>query len=482
MIQKTLPNGETVTAYPMTIPQQFMFVCSMQYGQDALINNIGSGYYWKGEMDFDIMKKSVYEAIGRCDTMRLRFTPDETYKVLQYITEKSEMEIETLDMSGVSLEEAHEKLKEITHGPVPMFHCELHKIWLVKLSDGYNGLLFKLQHLAMDAYSTKIFLKDIMEIYLHYVQGKAYPKPMRPYVPALLKELAYMKSEQYEADKKYWYDSLAKTSEPVFTDYLLDSRLKKQRETYPDRRYCDIHSGSPEAGLEIYDLTAEETEKVFEMCEKNGLSVCATLSMAIRTALSVFNDNEEDVSFKMIVNRRGNLAEKKSGGIRINFFPMRSIVSPETSFKAAIEEIEAVQNEIYSHCSLGFWEMLALRHQSMPKTALPDSTYDSVGFSYQPLMIIPNIDEQTAKTAKGVWYNNGASMIPLYITARHRAEDGGLEFVFEYRKTPDPTYDLKVFFRVLHDALMLGAENPAMKVGDLLDKAAITDEERNGKS
>ena len=58
----------------------------------------------------------------------------------------------------------------------------------------------------MDAYSTKIFLKDIMEIYLHYVKGTAYPKPMRPYVPALLKELAYMKSEQYEADKKYWYD------------------------------------------------------------------------------------------------------------------------------------------------------------------------------------------------------------------------------------------------------------------------------------
>ena len=217
------------------------------------------------------------------------------------------------------------------------------------------------------------------------------------------------------------------------------------------------------------------------MCEKNGLSVCATLSMALRTALSVFNDNEQDVSFKMIVNRRGNLSEKKSGGIRINFFPMRSIVSPEVSFKTAIEEIEQVQNEIYSHCNLGFWEMLALRHQSMPKTALPDSTYDSVGFSYQPLMIIPNLDEETARTAKGVWYNNGASMIPLYITARHRAEDGGLEFVFEYRKTPDPTYDLTVFFRVLHDALMLGTEDPEIKVGDILDKAAITDEERNGK-
>ena len=157
MIEKLLPDGKTVAAYPLTIPQQFMLGCSLQYGQGYLINNIGSGYYWQGEMDFDIMKKSVYEAIGRCDTMRLRFTRDEKFKVLQYVTPETELEIETLDLSGISLEEAHEKLKEITHGPVPMFDCELHMIKLVRLAHGYNGLLFKLQHLAMDAYSTKVF-------------------------------------------------------------------------------------------------------------------------------------------------------------------------------------------------------------------------------------------------------------------------------------------------------------------------------------
>ena len=481
MIEKLLPDGKTVTAYPLTIPQQFMLGCSLQYGQGYLINNIGSGYYWQGEMDFDVMKKSVYEAIGRCDTMRLRFTRDEKFKVLQYVTPDTQLEIETLDLSDISLEEAHEKLKEITHGPVPMFDCELHMIKLVKLAQGYNGLLFKLQHLAMDAYSTKVFLKDIMEIYLHYIKGTPYPKPMRPYAPAVMTELSYMKSQQYEVDKKYWYDSLATTSEPIFTDYLLDSRLKKQREKIPGCRYCDIHSGSPEAGLEIFDFSAQETQQITDMCEQRGLSVCAVLSMGIRTALSVFNDNEQDVSFKMIVNRRGNLAEKKSGGIRINFFPMRSIISPETSFSQAVNEIANIQNEIYSHCSLSFMEMLALRHKSMPDTALADSTYDSVGFSYQPLMIIPNLDEHTAKTAKGVWYNNGASMIPLYITARHRAADGGLEFVFEYRKTPDPSYDLQVFFKKLHDSLMLGAANPDITVGEILKSVAVTSQERNGK-
>jgi len=478
MIQKTLPSGEVVTAYPIATPQQFMYFMSLQYGVGYPINNIGAGYYWQGGMDFDVMRESIYEAIDRCDTMRLRFTPDEQYKVLQYIVPKTEMVIDTLDLSDMPLEKAHEKLKEISHGPIPMFHCELHKISLVKLAEGYNGIFLKLQHLAMDAYSTKVFLTDIMEIYLHKTQGRAYPKPMRPYLPVLMKEFAYLKSEQYQIDRQYWHDSLAKASEPIYTDYMLDNRLKKQRVEHPEHRFADIHGGSPDADVIIFDMSAEETQKVLDMCDREELSVCAVLSMGVRTALSVFNDNEEDVSFKMIVNRRGSIAEKKSGGIRINFFPMRSIISPDKTFKQAVEEIEAVQSEMYQHCDLSFMEMLQVRHVSMPADAKGDSTYDSVGLSYQPHMVIPNVDEETARTAKSVWYNNGASMIPLYLTVRHRANDGGFEFVFEYKKDPDPRKDINVFYKKLHETLIMGAENVNIKVGEILEKTAVTKEER----
>lgn len=481
LIEKTLPNGKTVTAFPLSTPQQFMYFMSLQYGAGSLINNIGAGYYFKDEMDFDLMRQSVYEAIARCDTMRLRFIPDEQYKVLQYVLDETELEVETLDLSDISLEEAHKRLKEIAHGPVPMFGCELHKIILVKLSEGYNGIFLKLQHLAMDAYSTKVFIIDCMELYLNKIVNRPYPKPMRPYIPTLLTEFAYLKSEQYALDKKYWYESLANSTEPIFTDYMLDSRLKKQRIEHPEHRFADIHSGSPEANVLIFDMTAQETEKVLKMCDEQSLSVCATLSMGVRTALSVFNDNEEDVSFKMIVNRRGTIAEKKSGGIRINFFPMRSIISPDKTFKQAVEIIEAVQNDMYRHCSLSFAEMLAERHKSMPKDAKADSTYDSVGFSYQPLLTVPNKNKEIEKTAQSYWYNNGASMIPLYLTVRHRASDNGFEFVFEYRKEPDPSYDLGILFKKLRQTLLLGVQNPEITVGEILQKAAVTAQERERK-
>ncbi len=480
MIEKTLKNGEKVNAFPISASQNMMYLLSILYGAGYPINNIGSGYYWKGEMDFGVMEESIYEAIGRCDTMRLRFTRQSKLKILQYVTEKSEIKVETWDLSDLTMDEAHEKLKKFSRQLIPYMECELHKIALVKMPEGYNGIFMRLQHLAMDAYSAKIFLTDILEIYLHKTKGTAYPKPMREYIPVLEKELAYKESEKYENDKQYWFDSLAKTTEPIFTDYMIDNRLKHQQVKNPSQRYANIHSGTPDANTLIFDISKEDTDKIMALCAERGLSIFAVLSMGMRTALSAFNDNVEDVSFKMIINRRGTIAEKKSGGLRINFLPMRSIISPDKTFTEGVNHISDVQNEMYVHCDLSFMETLKLRHQSMPKEAKSDSTYDSVGFSYQPLMTMPSIDEEMAKTAHSVWYNNGATMIPLYVTVKHRADDGGLQFIFEYRQEPDATFDLTVLYKKIHESLVLGAENPDITVGEILEKIKLTDEEKKG--
>ena len=480
MVEKTLKNGEKVNAYPLSASQNMMYLLSVIYGAGYPVNNIGSGYYWKGEMNFEIMKEAVHEAVERCDTMRLRFTKEAKLKLLQYVTVKSELEVEFFDLSGMTMNEAHSKLETISRKLIPYLECEIHKIALVKLPDGYNGIFMRLQHLAMDAYSAKIFLTDILEIYTHKLKGTSYPKPMRPYIPVLEKELQYKETEKYEADKQYWFDSLAKTTEPIFTDYLIDNRLKKQQLKNPGQRYANIHSGTPDASTLKFDMTADETEKIMKLCDEKGLSIFAVLSMGVRTALSVFNDNTEDVSFKMIINRRGSVAEKKSGGIRINFLPMRSIISPNQTFTQAITHISDVQNEMYTHCDLSFMETLKLRHKSMPKKAKSDSTYDSVGFSYQPLMTMPSVDDEMSKSAYSVWYNNGATMIPLYLTVKHRAADGGLEFIIEHRQEPDAVYDLSVLYKKIYQSLMLGVENPDITVGEILEKIKLTEEEKKG--
>ena len=93
MIEKTLSNGQTVKAYPISNSQKMMFLMSLKYGSGYPVNNIGCGYYWQGELNVDVMKESIYEAIARCDTMRLRFTRRPFKKVYQYLADKHEIEI-----------------------------------------------------------------------------------------------------------------------------------------------------------------------------------------------------------------------------------------------------------------------------------------------------------------------------------------------------------------------------------------------------
>ena len=482
MTEIRLKSGKTVKAYPLTGSQNMMYLMSLKYGSGYPVNNIGCGYYWQGEYDKGEMKAAIYEAIRRCDTMRLRFVMGKKLQLHQYVTEKSELLIEEWDYGHMTVEEAQEKLTAYSRSNIPMFNCEIHKIILIKFKDGYHGIFMRIHHLAMDAYSIKVFINDIIEIYKHRTQGTAYPKPMREYIPVLEKELAYEDSEQCQIDKQYWFDSLAKATEPIFTDFMLESRLKAQQLKKPNQRFADIHSGLPDADTISFSMSAGDSEKLLKLCAEKNLSVFSLVSMGVRTALSCFNDNQEDVSFKMIINRRGTIAEKKSGGLRINFLPMRSIVKPEMTFTEGVNIISQVQNEMYLHSTLSFLGMLKERHKSMSKDAKFDSTYDSFGLSYQPMMKMAAINEETAKSVKSIWYNNGAIMIPLYVTVRHRANDGGFDFIFEYRREQNAEYDLTVLFSKIEKTLLIGAENPDITVGEILKKIEVTKDERRGNT
>lgn len=481
MTEIKLKNGETVKAYPLTGSQNMMYLMSLKYGSGYPVNNIGCGYYWQGDYDKGEMKASIYEAIRRCDTMRLRFVMGKKLQLHQYVTEKSELLIDEWDYSDMTVEEAQDKLTAYSRSNTPMFNCEIHKIILIKFKDGYHGIFMRIHHLAMDAYSLKVFINDIIEIYKHRTQRTAYPKPMREYIPVLEKELEYETSEQCEADKQYWFDSLAKATEPIFTDFMLESRLKAQQIKKPEQRFADIHSGLPDADTIRFSMNADSSERLISLCNERNLSAFSLISMGVRTALSCFNDNQEDVSFKMIINRRGTIAEKKSGGLRINFLPMRSIIKPEMTFVDGVNVISQVQNEMYLHSKLSFLGMLKERHKSMSKDAKFDSTYDSFGLSYQPMMKMTAINDEMAKTVKSIWYNNGAIMIPLYVTVCHRAVDGGFDFIFEYRREQEAEYDLTVLYSKIEKALMSFAENPDITVGEILNNIAVTQEERNGK-
>lgn len=466
-----LKNGNKVQAYPLIPAQHLMYYLSKHHSTDAPVLNIVTGYYWQGEFDTELMKEALYEAMDRCDAIRLRFAMGRFKKVYQYLAEKHEIQIIEEDLSAMKWDEAHEFLKERSHSIIDMFEKPVNEIRIIHLENGYNGIYMKLHHLAFDGYSSKLFLSDALSIYLHKKHGTAYPKPMRRYLDMVEKELEYKKSEQHKKDKEFWKGTIKNTSEPIYTDYVRPSRLLEQRieKKKPDLRKAEVLDGdNPASRTFKFSLDAETSEKFMKMCAERGLSVPCALMMGMRTALSSFNSDEKDISYKVMVNRRATLLDKKAGGVRMHFYSMRNIVEPEMTFAEAVRVIEKAQNEVFEHSNISPMEAVILRHLAM-KTGTR-YTYECITFSYHPHFPMPYYGEEMKNSSRGFWYNNDASVQPLYLTVMHRSYDNGLDFNFEYRIVNNPGEELIHFNNKMIDTLLLGIENPDVKVSEILDR------------
>lgn len=465
-----LSNGKKVEAYPLIPAQHLMLYLSEHHSTDAPVLNIVTGYYWQGEFDTAIMKEALYEAVERCDAMRIRFKKG-FRKTYQYLADKAEIEITEEDLSAMKWDDAHEFIKQRSHSIIDMYEKPVNEIKIMHLENDYHGIYMKLHHLAFDGYSSKAFLADAISIYLNKKYGTAYPKPMRKYLDMVEKELQYSGSEQHKKDKEYWKGTIKNFAEPIYTDYVRPSRLKEQRieKKKPNLRKAEVLDGdNPSSRTLKFSLDAETSARLMQLAAERSLSLPCMLMMGMRTALSSFNDDEKDISYKLMVNRRATLLDKKAGGVRMHFYSMRNIVEPEMTFEQAVRVIEKSQNEIFEHSNISPMEAVILRHLAMKSSTR--YTYECITFSYHPHFQMPYYGEDMKNSSRGFWYNNDASVQPLYLTVMHRSYDNGLDFNFEYRICNNPGAELLHFYDKLHDTLMLGLENPDITVKEILDK------------
>ena len=83
--------------YPLTSAQKLHFYC-LKYCPKKQVLNIGSSLTIQVDLDWDVLKSCIQEAIARCDTMRLRFTHDKEGNIYQYVVKEETKEIEHLTL------------------------------------------------------------------------------------------------------------------------------------------------------------------------------------------------------------------------------------------------------------------------------------------------------------------------------------------------------------------------------------------------
>lgn len=453
--------------YPLTVAQKFHFYY-LEYCPKKEVVNIGTSLTIEYEINMDVLKQSIYKAYERSEAMRLRFAYDKKEEQwYQYVVEKEERDIEYVDFSGKSMEEAEGIMKKWTEVPFEREDSPMNRVVMIKTPDGNQGVYLLADHLTLDAQSLICFLRDIIEIYCSTMyEGVEYPSEMRSYIEQLEKDLAYEAgSKAQQRDREYFYKLIGQ-SEPIYNGIDGPAALERERKTNPNARAAQFISRNVDAELDIFHLEEEPTTRLMKFCEEQHISLQCLLIMGIRTYLQKMNGND-DVSFNVAYARRATLAEKKSGGTRIHSFPFRTIISEDKTFLEGIHIIRDGQNETFRHTNFDPVEYFAYRRKLYPIEQ--GRGYEPMSLTYQPLTLkdkgLTQLGDIKYKTK---WYPNGATTQAMYLTVMHRPDDNGLDFNFEHQVEAITREKLEYFYYYMCKIMFKGIENPNLKIGDII--------------
>lgn len=453
--------------YPLTVAQKFHFYY-MEYCPKKEVVNVGTSLTIEYELDIDVLRQAIYKAYERCESMRLRFAYDKKEKQwYQYVVDKEEREIEYVDFSGKSMEEAEAVMHEWTAVPLKREDSPMNRIVIIRTPDGNQGIYLLADHFTLDAQSLICFMKDVIEIYCNAMyEGVEYPKDMRSYIEQLEKDLAYEAgSKAQQRDREYFY-KLIEQSEPIYNGIDGPKALLEERKKNPKARAALFISKNVESALDIFHLEEEPTTRLMTFCKNNNISLQCLLIMGIRTYLQKMNGND-DVSINVAYARRATLLEKKSGGTRIHSFPFRTIISEDTTFLEGIKIIRDLQNETFRHTDFNPVEYFAYRSKLYPVE--PGRTYEPMSLTYQPMTLKEKgLDKLGDIKYKTKWYPNGATTQAMYLTVMHRPDDNGLDFNFEHQVEAISKETLEYFYYYMCKIMFKGIERPNLKIGDII--------------
>jgi hypothetical protein len=462
-------DGVKRECYPLAPAQKMHFFTVMACGKPQVLN-IGSGLYIQIDIDFDILKDAIFTAYQRHECSRLRFHQEDDKSLWQYVVPDVPQDIELHDYRHWNEEDIHKKLTEYTKIPFNMYDSQLNRIIMIQFPDGYNGLYINVQHMTMDSSSLFLFLKDIIEIYCakRYPEQVEFPEEMSSYIECLKKDLQYPESKAFQRDKKYW-EQVLQEPEPMYTDFAGMGRIIRARldSGNPDKRSAQIVSTDCTAQISVYSLETEPSKQIIDFCREKNIPIVCMLLMGLRTVLSIFNNNEKDVSIKTTIARRGTLLERNSGGTRIHYFPCRTIIEPTETFADGIKKIQLAQNTIFRHANYDPVQLTMERSKAM-KLARGES-YESISLTYQPLSGQNGNGEELPAKYKTKWYSNGVAAQPIYLTVMHRPTDNGLDFYFEHQPSVVNKEELDVLYYYICRIMFRGMENYDKPLSNILE-------------
>lgn len=342
--------------YELTFSQKSIWEEELVFKKSPL-NNIAAYLVINEDVDFKKLKKSIKTFIKSNDNFRIKLEKSKDSIPIQIFSEDISPEIELLELPDENAVE--ELVRSMVNIPFSMFNSFLFEFKMFQFPDGKGGFLMNVHHLIMDAWSSGLVIKEVMNLY----QNQTGELPKYSYKEHIADEKAYLKSERFKKDKQYWEEKL----EDLPQNAYLPKSVKNNDDT-------------PNSFSKRKDfvLSKDLSQRISQFCRELRISPYAFFMSVYSIYFSKINGNK-NISIGTPVLGRSNFKEKNTSGLFISTIPFFINIDWEKSFE---EYTKYITSQIMS----------SFRHERYPqeymlkkaKEANPEiSCLFSVFLSYQ---------------------------------------------------------------------------------------------------
>lgn len=314
------------------------------------------------ELDIDLLKKAVDLEIERNDALRDRITVDKKTKQVEqrfggsYRYEDYNGKIEVYDYSGKPKEKQDKLLKKLACQVLEYKKFNLIKVAVFnKTYDNKFGLFVAISHMVCDAWGLMITVSDLFDVYLALKNHTEMPKPLASFEECLAKDIETQTEEKDRLDIDFLVEQDRKIGPIDRMSGVIDKRLpykKNEGKNAGNTMRNMLRNMFRDKSTNYVKVFPKETlDQWMTFCSENQVSFYSLIHSGLLAYLSRINQNN-DIAFDSLCNRRATIADKHSAGCRMNVSHMRIKLEDEEPMTQVFEELTSLQNQFFRHSGL----------------------------------------------------------------------------------------------------------------------------------
>jgi amino acid adenylation domain-containing protein/non-ribosomal peptide synthase protein (TIGR01720 family)/FkbM family methyltransferase len=326
---------------PLSFAQQRLwFIDHLEPG--SAVYNIPGALRLEGRLDLEALGRTINEIARRHEVLRTRFVLEEGEPV-QVIDEWRAMNLAVTDLTGLTWEERAVEVSQIAREEsgtaFDLSRGPLLRVKVLKLEEADHILLYTMHHIASDAWSMGVLVREMGTLYRAISEGKESPLPELAvqYADYAYWQRQYLRGEVLEEHLLYWKKQLSGKL-PV-----VGLTSDHPRPAVPTNRGVS----------KSIQLPVELCESLKALSKREGVTTFMLLLAAFKTMLYRYTGQDDIIIGAPALNR--NRAEiEPLIGFFVNMLPMRTDLSGNPRFSELLMRVKDVALGAYKHQELPF--------------------------------------------------------------------------------------------------------------------------------